>query len=217
MVGGPGQSSMTTNIACAACKYQRRKCAADCPLAPYFPPDQPKKFLNVHRLFGVSSILRILRHVDPDRREDAVKSIVYEADTREKDPVHGCLGVIQVLQEQVKKLKQELALAREQLYLLDQQHQASILQPYGHHHGGGQGYYIPQQIQQQYMPPHQTGNYHNPAGQSMSFQEIGSTEPAFHDHSRWEKHRHYLALGCVMYKPVGLSSSTCTVCEAFKH
>jgi hypothetical protein len=115
-------SSGSTNTACAACKYQRRKCSPDCPLSPYFPPDQPKRFANVHKLFGVSNILRILKHVDPSKREDTVKSIAYEADTREKDPVHGCLGVITVLQNQVAKLKEELSIAREQLFLMEQQH-----------------------------------------------------------------------------------------------
>jgi hypothetical protein len=116
------------NTACAACKYQRRKCTADCPLSPYFPPDQPKRFQNVHKLFGVSNILRILKHVDPSKREDAVKSIAYEADTREKDPVHGCLGVITILQNQVSKLKDELAVARDQLYLLQHHHHHNLNQ-----------------------------------------------------------------------------------------
>nr|XP_024363798.1 uncharacterized protein LOC112276598 isoform X1 [Physcomitrium patens]XP_024363799.1 uncharacterized protein LOC112276598 isoform X1 [Physcomitrium patens] len=114
-------STGNTNTACAACKFQRRKCSADCPLSPYFPPDQPKRFANVHKLFGVSNILRILKFVDPSKREDTVKSIAYEADTREKDPVHGCLGVITVLQNQVSKLKEELNMAGEQLFLVEQQ------------------------------------------------------------------------------------------------
>lgn len=133
MSGSSGSSG--TNAACAACKYQRRRCTPDCPLSPYFPPDQPKRFQNVHKLFGVSNILRILKHVDPSKREDTVKSIAYEADTREKDPVHGCLGVITILQNQVSKLKDELAVAREQLYLLQQHHnfnqQAQIQQIVG--------------------------------------------------------------------------------------
>jgi len=126
----PGTS---TNAACAACKHQRRKCTADCPLAPYFPPDQPKRFHNVHKLYGVSNVLRILRMVDPSEREDAVKSIVFEADTREKDPVHGCLGVISLLQNQLTKLREDLAGVRDQLYRLQhqqqqqQQYTASIL------------------------------------------------------------------------------------------
>nr|CAD1818355.1 unnamed protein product [Ananas comosus var. bracteatus] len=57
----------TSRPACAACKHQRRKCTADCPLALYFPADQPKQFQNAHRLFGVSNILRILKDLDPSR------------------------------------------------------------------------------------------------------------------------------------------------------
>lgn len=129
-----GSSSSSANTACAACKYQRRKCSPDCPLSPYFPPDQPKRFANVHKLFGVSNLLRLLKHVEPSKREDTVKSIAYEADTREKDPVHGCLGVITVLQNQVAKLKDELHVAREQLFFIEQQ---VIAADYGHesHHG----------------------------------------------------------------------------------
>jgi len=97
----------------------------------------------VHKLFGVSNILRILKHVEPSKREDTVKSIAYEADTREKDPVHGCLGVITVLQNQVAKLKEELQAAREQLYLIEhqqavaaqQQAQQQQLNPFQNHGG----------------------------------------------------------------------------------
>lgn len=188
MTGGAGPSSGGSpssvgggNAACAACKYQRRKCATDCPLAPYFPPDQPKRFLNVHRLFGVSSILRILRQVDPEKREDTVKSIVYEADTREKDPVHGCLGIIHLLQSQVHKLKDELALARDQLYLLEQQHTSSILQhSYGHQHAGGQAnyhnYHHSLQPQTYASTSHHGGSFHD----TMTYQD----SRAYHDHAR---------------------------------
>lgn len=139
MTGGSGTAgATTTGTACAACKYQRRKCSPDCPLSPYFPPDQPKRFANVHKLFGVSNILRLLKHVDPSKREDTVKSIAYEADTREKDPVHGCLGVITVLQNQVAKLKEELQAAREQLFLMEQHAIAQQqLNPFHGHHPHG--------------------------------------------------------------------------------
>lgn len=111
----------STSQACAACKYQRRKCSPECPLAPYFPPDQPKQFLNVHRLYGVSNTLRILKQVDPSKKNDAMKSIVYEADAWEKDPVHGCFGVISFLQSQVEMLREELQFVRNQLHILQQQ------------------------------------------------------------------------------------------------
>ncbi|KAI5068225.1 hypothetical protein GOP47_0016570 [Adiantum capillus-veneris] len=120
-------STISSTQACAACKYQRRKCTPDCPLAPYFPPDQPKQFLNVHRLFGVSNVLRILRQVTPSLKADAIKSIVYEADAWERDPVHGCLGLISILQNQVDDLQLELVRARSQIFFLEQSNQINTL------------------------------------------------------------------------------------------
>lgn len=55
-----------------------------------------------------------------------MKSITYEADTREKDPVHGCLGVITMLQNQVSKLKEELNIARQQLLMMEQQQAMAV-------------------------------------------------------------------------------------------
>lgn len=115
--GGTGQ-------ACAACKFQRRKCSAECPLSPYFPPDQPKQFLNAHKLFGVSNILRILKQVDDSKKSDAMKSIIYQANAREKDPVHGCFGIIIMLQTRIERLREELELVRSQLMFLDQVYQS---------------------------------------------------------------------------------------------
>ncbi|CAJ2665598.1 unnamed protein product [Trifolium pratense] len=97
-----------TNKACAACKYQRRKCSKDCPLAPYFPADKPKMFGNAHRLYGVSNILKILKEIDDDKKDDAMKSIIFESDIRAKFRVDGCFGVIKhyegLLKESIKEL-----------------------------------------------------------------------------------------------------------------
>ncbi|KAG5522867.1 hypothetical protein RHGRI_034867 [Rhododendron griersonianum] len=95
---------------CAACKHQRRECANDCPLAPYFPPHQPKTFRNVHRLFHVASVMKTLR-LDPTQRAEAMKSIIYQADMREKFPVHGCLGCLGV----IRRLEHQTDLALEEL------------------------------------------------------------------------------------------------------
>ncbi|MCO5613026.1 hypothetical protein L7F22_067300 [Adiantum nelumboides] len=116
-----GGSTPPTTQACAACKFQRRKCLPECPLAPYFPPDQPKQFLNVHKLYGVSNTLRILKQVDPSKREDAMKSILYEADARDRDPVHGCYGIITLLQAQAEVLQEELDCLRMQIRIHQQQ------------------------------------------------------------------------------------------------
>ncbi|RVW35523.1 LOB domain-containing protein 27 [Vitis vinifera] len=56
-----------TSQACAACKYQRRKCSSECPLAPYFPPDQPKMFANAHRLLVSATSLKFSSNWTPPR------------------------------------------------------------------------------------------------------------------------------------------------------
>lgn len=100
---------------CAACKFLRRKCTAECVFAPYFPPDQPHKFANVHKIFGASNITKLLNELPVHQREDAVNSLAYEADARVKDPVYGCVGAISVLQRHVAQLQAELNLARSDL------------------------------------------------------------------------------------------------------
>ncbi|CAI0375457.1 unnamed protein product [Linum tenue] len=53
-------SSSSQSSPCAACKFLRRKCTAECVFAPYFPPDQPAKFASVHRVFGASNVAKLL-------------------------------------------------------------------------------------------------------------------------------------------------------------
>ncbi|KAK9669311.1 hypothetical protein RND81_13G122800 [Saponaria officinalis] len=97
-----------TSQACAACKYQRRKCTPECPLAPYFPPDQPKMFQNVHKLFGVKKIQKLLAVLHPSHQNEAMSSIIYEANVRDRFPVTGSLGVIHRLQNEIRKFEEEL-------------------------------------------------------------------------------------------------------------
>jgi len=99
----------SSNSPCAACKFLRRKCTSDCVFAPYFPPEEPQKFANVHKIFGASNVTKILNDLPPHQREDAVNSLAYEAEARLQDPVYGCVGAISVLQRQVQQLQKELA------------------------------------------------------------------------------------------------------------
>ncbi|KAG2710441.1 hypothetical protein I3843_04G027200 [Carya illinoinensis] len=101
-------SSSYSNSPCAACKFLRRKCMPDCIFAPYFPPEEPQKFANVHKIFGASNVSKLLNEVLPHQREDAVNSLAYEAEARIKDPVYGCVGAISVLQRHVLRLQKEL-------------------------------------------------------------------------------------------------------------
>ncbi|PON96153.1 Lateral organ boundaries domain containing protein [Trema orientale] len=104
--------------ACAACKYQRRKCAPDCVLAPYFPHDTQRQFLNAHKLFGVSNITKIIRKLDsPAARDHAMRTIIFQSDARAADPVGGCYRIIQDLQRQIDFAKAELDLVLQHLEL----------------------------------------------------------------------------------------------------
>lgn len=114
-----------TSQACAACKYQRRKCTSECALAPYFPPDQPKMFQNAHRLFGVRNISKILEELDPSQKMEAMRSIIYQANIRDRFPVHGCLGVIVQIQYQIRQLEEELHAVHAQLALCRQHDMSS--------------------------------------------------------------------------------------------
>jgi hypothetical protein len=100
---------------CAACKFLRRKCLPGCVFAPYFPPEEPQKFANVHKVFGASNVTKLLNELPPHQREDAVSSLAYEAEARVKDPVYGCVGAISVLQRQVHRLQKELDAAHTEL------------------------------------------------------------------------------------------------------
>ncbi|KNA25975.1 hypothetical protein SOVF_001670 [Spinacia oleracea] len=105
----------SSNSPCAACKFLRRKCQPECVFAPYFPPDQPQKFANVHKVFGASNVTKLLNELHPHQREDAVNSLAYEADMRLRDPVYGCVGVISLLQHQLRQLQVDLSCARTEL------------------------------------------------------------------------------------------------------
>ncbi|CAO2827979.1 unnamed protein product [Amaranthus hypochondriacus] len=107
---------------CAACKLQRKKCTQDCVYAPYFPPDKLEKFLNVHKVYGASNVAKLLNEVKPSQREDAVNSLVYEAELRLIDPINGCIAVVSALQQQLQSVQSDVALATKEL--------ASLLNPY---------------------------------------------------------------------------------------
>lgn len=107
---------------CAACKYRRRKCTVTCPLAPYFPADKPKMFQNVHKLFGVSNVTKTLQCLKTkDQKDDAMKSIIYEAEMRVQIPVYGCPFIIsqlsfqlQVAREELRRVYSQIAACKEQ-------------------------------------------------------------------------------------------------------
>lgn len=118
--GSSGGGSSTQ--ACAACKYQRRKCAPDCILAPYFPHDRQRQFLNAHKLFGVSNITKIIKNLSPNDKDIAMRTIIFQSDARATDPVGGCFSIIRHLQRQLDYHQAELDLVNHHLALCHAHH-----------------------------------------------------------------------------------------------
>lgn len=124
-----------TSQACAACKYQRRRCSSECTLAPYFPANQPETFQNAHRLFGVANITKkILGQMETrEQRDEAMRSVIYESDMREKFPVHGCCGIIRHLYAQLVQLVEELQYVQAQIAMCEEKcHNRIADQSYSH-------------------------------------------------------------------------------------
>lgn len=75
----------------------------ECIFAPYFDSSVQgaSHFAAVHKVFGASNASKVLMCVPPHKRLDAVFALCYEAFARVRDPVHGCVGHILALQQQV--------------------------------------------------------------------------------------------------------------------
>lgn len=125
---------MSNFARCAACRYLRRRCCEDCPLAPFFPSTNPTRFAYVHRVFGASNVSRMLQvlyfyafdlmhcilqkliscehiqqQIPPEQRRQAADAIALEAYWRVQNPVYGSVGVISMLQREINTVQRELA------------------------------------------------------------------------------------------------------------
>ncbi|EXC15932.1 Arginine/serine-rich-splicing factor RSP40 [Morus notabilis] len=122
---------------CAACKYLRRKCPPECILSPYFPPNDPRRFACVHRIYGASNVVKMLQQLKShDLRARAANSLYFEAQRRIEDPVYGCVRIITQLHQQIHNAETELAKMRAEIALKGTTSTATIghLQGYHHHH-----------------------------------------------------------------------------------
>ncbi|KAL3620613.1 hypothetical protein CASFOL_035525 [Castilleja foliolosa] len=109
-------ATAVTGSPCGACKFLRRKCAADCVFAPYFCSEQgPARFAAIHKVFGASNVSKLLLHVPVPDRCEAVVTIAYEAQARVRDPVYGCVAHIFALQQQVAYLQAQLMQVKSQV------------------------------------------------------------------------------------------------------
>ncbi|WCJ30867.1 LOB domain-containing protein 2 [Euphorbia peplus] len=98
-------NTVIAHPACASCKHQRKKCAEDCVLAPYFPAARSREFQAVHRVFGVSNVAKLVKSVREEDRKSVADSLVWEACCRQNDPILGPLGEFRKIQEELKLFK----------------------------------------------------------------------------------------------------------------
>ncbi|GAB4860696.1 hypothetical protein Ancab_035858 [Ancistrocladus abbreviatus] len=80
-------------------------------------------FQNAHKLFGVSNILKILKELNPSQKNEAMNSIIYQANARDRFPVHGCVEIIQQLWTQIRQHEEELHVVHAMLAMYRQQQQ----------------------------------------------------------------------------------------------
>ncbi|XP_073029746.1 LOB domain-containing protein 30-like [Primulina eburnea] len=118
--GGGGAGAGGGGGPCGACKFLRRKCVAGCIFAPYFDSEQgAAHFAAVHKVFGASNVSKLLLHIPVHKRLDSVVTICYEAQSRLRDPVYGCVAHIFALQQQVVNLQAELSYLQAHLATLE--------------------------------------------------------------------------------------------------
>ncbi|XVF74858.1 hypothetical protein PTKIN_Ptkin13bG0144600 [Pterospermum kingtungense] len=108
---------------CAACKYLRRRCAEDCILSPYFPSNNPQRFVSVHRIYGAGNVTKLLQQLPTHLRAEAADSLHFEAQCRVEDPVYGCVGLISLLQQQIHDVESQLAKTQAEIAVLKSQPQ----------------------------------------------------------------------------------------------
>ncbi|KAK4486780.1 hypothetical protein RD792_006641 [Penstemon davidsonii] len=93
--------------ACAACKYQRKKCRPDCILRTHFPSTRSENFKAVQKIFGISNMTKMIKGVNSQEAQDEVtKSLNWEAEMWAQDPVHGPYGYFKRQQEELEALKE---------------------------------------------------------------------------------------------------------------
>ncbi|KAM3245309.1 hypothetical protein ACQJBY_056560 [Aegilops geniculata] len=113
---GGGVAAGVAGSPCGACKFLRRRCVAECVFAPYFSSEQgAARFAAIHKVFGASNAAKLLAHLPLADRCEAVVTITYEAQSRLRDPVYGCVAQIFALQQQVAILQAQLMQARAQI------------------------------------------------------------------------------------------------------
>lgn len=111
----PRKKQRPSLFTCEACKFLRKKCTYDCPLAPHFPADGPLRYPIVHTILGRHNVTKILQNLPELSRADAATTLYLEAEARIKDPVCGCSGEIYRTEKRITELQAEIYRAEKRI------------------------------------------------------------------------------------------------------
>ncbi|XP_045792153.1 LOB domain-containing protein 9-like [Trifolium pratense] len=92
-----------------------RRCPPDCEFGQYFPANRNEDFQKAIKLFGLSHILRIMRSVEPNERQAAADSILFEGSVWRFYPQSGLLRYELELVNTISSSLRELQIANQLL------------------------------------------------------------------------------------------------------
>ncbi|POS82455.1 hypothetical protein EPUL_006362, partial [Erysiphe pulchra] len=72
--------------------------------------------IPIHQVFGTTKFIRFIKNIPKEKREIAVKSFLYEAHARLREPVLGCVSYTIHLEQQLCKLSAEVESLKAQLH-----------------------------------------------------------------------------------------------------
>lgn len=94
-------------------------------------------FLPLWGAKGLTVFIAQLQGLPVHQRADAVHSLVYQANARVCNPVYGCVGAISALQQQLEKLRTELAMANAEMVTTISMQRVTTSVESTHHDGNG--------------------------------------------------------------------------------
>uniref|UniRef100_N1R4P2 Uncharacterized protein n=1 Tax=Aegilops tauschii TaxID=37682 RepID=N1R4P2_AEGTA len=104
-----GAGVTTTGSPCGACKFLRRRCAAECVFAPYFcAEDGASQFAAIHKVFGASNAAKLLQ------QQQVVALQAQVAHARTQAQLGAATAMHPLLQQQLQQQAWQVAAAADQ-------------------------------------------------------------------------------------------------------
>ena len=103
------------NVACVLCRYQHRRHDGSCEFGQYFASNRSIEFENACKLFGLANLLRLMRSAEASERQVMADSILIEGNMWSNDPIHGALGHVLTLNNQIQSIQRELQIVNTML------------------------------------------------------------------------------------------------------